>query len=50
MAAFPQGEYDDLHDAAVWGLLRLRQGNLIRLGTDEEDDPDWKPRPPTKYY
>jgi predicted phage terminase large subunit-like protein len=50
MAAFPQGENDDLHDAAVWGLLRLRHGNLIRLGTDEEDDPDWRPRPRTKYY
>jgi hypothetical protein len=30
--------------------LRIRQGNLIRLGSDEEDDPDWKPRPPMKYY
>src|SRR5262249_41532643 len=30
MAAFPTGEFDDLHDAAVWGLLRLRNGNLIR--------------------
>jgi predicted phage terminase large subunit-like protein len=50
MAQFPTGEFDDLHDAAIWGLLRIRQGNLIRLGSDEEDDPDWKPRPPTKYY
>ena len=41
---------DLFSSGAVWGLLRLRQGNLIRLGTDEEDDPDWKPRPPTKYY
>lgn len=49
MAAFPIAEADDLHDAAVWGLLRLRQGSLIRLGSDEEDE-DWKPRPPTKYY
>lgn len=51
MATFPMGEFDDLHDAAVWGLLRIRQGNLIHLGTDEEDlEGEWKPRPPTKYY
>lgn len=50
MGAFPLGEFDDLHDAAVWGLLRIRQGNLIHLGTDEEDLEEWKPRPPTQYY
>ena len=44
MGAFPLGEFDDLHDAAVWGLLRIRQGNLIHLGTDEEDLEEWKPR------
>jgi predicted phage terminase large subunit-like protein len=49
MAAFPIAAADDLHDAAVWGLLRLRQGNFVRLGSDQEDE-DWKPRPPTKYY
>ncbi|HXA24445.1 MAG TPA: phage terminase large subunit, partial [Acetobacteraceae bacterium] len=49
MAAFPIAQDDDLHDAAVWGLLRLRQGNLIHLGTDFEED-GWQPRPATKYY
>jgi predicted phage terminase large subunit-like protein len=49
MAAFPHGENDDLHDAAVWGLLRLRLGELIHVGGDEEDE-EWKPRPPRKYY
>jgi predicted phage terminase large subunit-like protein len=49
MAQFPVGEFDDLHDAAVWGLLRIRQGNLVHIGSDEEDD-DWQPRPATKYY
>lgn len=49
MAQFPAGEFDDLHDAAVWGLLRLRQGNLVRIGSDEEDE-EWTPRGPTKYY
>jgi predicted phage terminase large subunit-like protein len=49
MASFPIAQDDDLHDAAVWGLLRLRQGNLIHLGTDLEED-GWQPRPATKYY
>ena len=33
MAAFPLGENDD---AAVYGLLRIRQGGLMRLSTDLE--------------
>lgn len=49
MAAFPSAQDDDLHDAAVWGLLRLRQGNLVHLGSDSEDE-EWTPRPATKYY
>jgi predicted phage terminase large subunit-like protein len=49
MAAFPIASNDDLHDAAVWGLLRIRRGNLIHISADEEDE-DWKPRPPTQYY
>jgi predicted phage terminase large subunit-like protein len=49
MAAFPVAADNDLHDAGIWGLLRLRQGNLIHLGSDFEDD-DWSPRPATKYY
>jgi hypothetical protein len=36
MAAFPHGESDDPHDAAVYGLLRIRQGGLMRLSTDLE--------------
>jgi predicted phage terminase large subunit-like protein len=50
MAQFPHGEFDDMHDAAVWGLLRLRQGGLVHLGTDYEDEEEWKPRGTTKYY
>jgi len=49
MGSFPVGQYDDLHDASVWGLLRIRQGNLIRLGSDEEDE-EYKPRGIVKYY
>jgi predicted phage terminase large subunit-like protein len=50
MAAFPIAQDNDMHDAAVWGLLRLRQGNLIHLGSDSEEDSEWQPRPATKYY
>ena len=50
MASFPSAVDNDLHDAAVWGLLRLRQGNLIHLGSDWEDDEEWQPRPATQYY
>lgn len=49
MAAFPVAQADDLHDAAVWGLLRLRSGNLIHIGSDSEDE-EWSPRPATRYY
>lgn len=50
VAAFPLSPEDDMTDALVWGLIRIRRGNLIRLGSDEQEDEDWKPRPPTKYY
>jgi hypothetical protein len=43
MATFPDGTNDDIVDAAVWGLLRLRQGNLIHLGSDLEDE-EFEPR------
>jgi predicted phage terminase large subunit-like protein len=48
-AQFPYGSNDDLLDAAVYGLLRIRQGGLMRLLTDEEDE-EWRPRPRTAYY
>ena len=48
MAAFPNGENDDLHDAAVYGLLRIRQGRLMRLSTDLEAE--YQPRRPMEYY
>jgi hypothetical protein len=48
MAAFPNGENDDLHDAAVYGLLRIRQGGLMRLSTDLEAK--YQPRRPMEYY
>ena len=48
MAVFPHGENDDLHDAAVYGLLRIRQGGLMRLSTDIESE--YQPRRPREYY
>jgi predicted phage terminase large subunit-like protein len=48
MAAFHNGENDDLHDAAVYGLLRIRQGGLMRLSTDIESE--YQPRRPVEYY
>jgi hypothetical protein len=49
MAAFPHGTYDDLHDAAVWGLLRIREGNFVRTASDEAEE-DYVPSPPRSYY
>jgi hypothetical protein len=48
-AQFPYGSNDDLLDAAVYGLLRIRQGGLMRLPTDEEDE-EWRPRRSAEYY
>jgi predicted phage terminase large subunit-like protein len=39
MAAFPNGEHDDLTDSAVQALIRFRQGGFIRLQSDEADEP-----------
>ena len=38
MASFPNAEHDDLVDSTVQAMLRFRQGGLLRLQTDEEDD------------
>jgi predicted phage terminase large subunit-like protein len=50
MAAFPHGPYDDLHDAAVQGLLRIREGGLIRIASDETEEEERPKRMPRKYY
>lgn len=39
MAAFPNGDHDDLVDSAVQGLIRFRQGGFIRLESDEKEEP-----------
>lgn len=38
IAAFPFASHDDLVDSTVYALMRFRQGGLIRLGTDYEED------------
>ena len=38
VAAFPNGEYDDLVDSMTQALMRYRQGNFVRLPTDEYDE------------
>ena len=38
MAAFPNAEHDDLVDSTVQAMLRFRQGGLLRLDSDEDDD------------
>ena len=48
MASFPYGKHDDLHDAAVLGLLRLRRGGFW-IATDKEEE-EWRPRGAREYY
>jgi phage terminase large subunit-like protein len=48
MAAFPYGESDDMHDSAVWGLLRMRRGGF-RIATDEDEE-EYRPARVREYY
>jgi hypothetical protein len=48
-AAFPAGENDDLVDSSTQALLRFRQGGLIPLPSDEEDE-DVPRRRRAAYY
>lgn len=49
MAEFPFGNHDDMVDATTLALLRYRQGNFIRLDSDEEDEDD-TPNFKADYY
>jgi predicted phage terminase large subunit-like protein len=50
VASFPAGENDDYVDCTSMALLRLRQGGLIRLDTDEKDEmPQWRARRAAYY-
>ena len=39
MAAFPNGEHDDLCDSTSQALIRFRQGGFIQIASDYEDEP-----------
>ena len=38
VAAFPNGEYDDLVDSMTQALMRYRQGNFVQLPSDDLED------------
>jgi predicted phage terminase large subunit-like protein len=38
VAAFPNGEYDDLVDSMTQALMRYRQGNFVQLPSDDWED------------
>jgi predicted phage terminase large subunit-like protein len=40
VAAFPNGENDDLVDSMTQALMRYRQGNFVQLPTDDWEDGD----------
>ena len=40
VAAFPNGEFDDLVDSMTQALMRYRQGNFVQLPTDDWQDED----------
>jgi hypothetical protein len=40
VAAFPNGEHDDLVDSMTQALMRYRQGNFVQLPTDDWDESD----------
>ena len=49
MASFPYGENDDFADSATMALMRIRQGGLIELGTDYQDEVSFD-RKKLSYY
>jgi predicted phage terminase large subunit-like protein len=48
-AEFPYGTHDDQVDSSTLALLRYRQGNFIRLTSDEDED-DFRPDIRADYY
>lgn len=50
-AEFPAGEHDDYVDSTSMAMLRFRQGGLVRLGHDDDDeDPSWFASRKAEYY
>jgi len=48
-AAFPYGDHDDYVDTVTQACMRFRQGGLIQLPSDYEDEPIDRDRP-REYY
>jgi predicted phage terminase large subunit-like protein len=48
VASFPAGDHDDLVDSMTQALLRYRKGGFIRLASDEDDEPTYRPK--RAYY
>jgi phage terminase large subunit-like protein len=48
LAAFPNGDNDDLVDSTSQALLRFRRGGFISLESDEEDQPSFRRK--AAYY
>jgi predicted phage terminase large subunit-like protein len=51
LAAFPNGDHDDLVDSTSQALLRFRQGGFVSISSDEPDEPRYfKGRRADRYY
>jgi len=50
MAAFPNGDNDDLVDSTSQALIRYRQGGFIEIDTDEPDEIQWFKGRKERYY
>jgi len=51
VAEFPNGDADDLTDTVSMALMRIRQGGMIRLDSDDREDEDANLyRQPVNYY
>jgi predicted phage terminase large subunit-like protein len=50
VAAFPNGEYDDLVDSMTQALMRYRQGNFVTLPDDDWDPDEEKYSKVRVYY
>ena len=50
VAAFPNGEYDDLVDSMTQALMRYRQGNFVNLPSDDWGDKEVKETRLRAYY
>lgn len=49
VAAFPNGEHDDLVDSMTQALMRYRQGNFVQLPTDDWEDEEESARVQVYY-